>query len=187
MSTLAVARRYASALVELTSEEGSMERVEKDLTSFQSVLAGSPELREALVNPSFRVEERESVLRTVLEKLGVHEHSRNFLLVLNDRNRLVAFDAVLTAFGELYDQRTGRVRANVTSARALDDASVSTLQAHLKKITGADEVVISRDVDPDLIGGIVTRIGDLVLDGSVRTQLSLLRDQLTSGAAVGDA
>ncbi|MCO4769938.1 MAG: ATP synthase F1 subunit delta [Deltaproteobacteria bacterium] len=187
MSTLAVARRYAAALVELTSEKGSLEAVEKDLGKLSGVLGGAPALRAALLNPAFKVEERKAVLETVLSKLGSHEHTRNFLFVLNDRNRLGAFDAIVEEFGSLYDTQVGRVRANITSAKGLDAASVETLRTHLQKITGAKDVLVTQETDPTLIGGIVTRIGDLVLDGSVRTQLKLLRDQLTAGDAVGEA
>ncbi len=187
MSTLAVARRYATALVDLTAEQGSLDTVEKDLVGFGSLLSGSPELQAALLNPAFKAEERAKVLVTIIDKFGMHTHSKNFLLVLNDRNRLGAFDAILDELGNQFDARMGRVRARVTSAKALDDASAKALQDHIKKITGANDVVVSRSVDPTLIGGIVTRVGDLVLDGSVRTQLQLLREQLTAGTPVGDA
>lgn len=187
MSTRAVARRYATALVELTSEKGSLEAVEKDLSTLSSVLEGSADLKGALVNPAFKVEERKGVLDAVLKKLAVHDHTRNFLHVLNDRNRLGAFGAILEEFSSLYDDRMGRVRAQVTSAKPLDSGSLETLRKHLQTITGAKDVVITPDTDPNLIGGIVTRVGDLVLDGSVRTQLKLLREQLTARDAVGEA
>lgn len=187
MSTHAVARRYATALVELTSEQGSLESVEKDLAKIAGVLAMAPDLRSALTNPAFKVEERKAVLTQVLGKLGAHKLTKNFLFLLNDRNRLAAFDAILVAFGEQYDVRMGRVRAEITSAKPLDDASIELLRNHLQTITKASQVVVSHSIDPKLIGGIVTRIGDLVLDGSVRTQLKLLREQLTAGDAVGEA
>ena len=187
MSTLAVARRYATALVELTAEEGTLKEVEKDLSRVSTLVAGSPELADVLQNPAFKADERRAVLDVVLGKLGVHKHTRNFMLVLNDRDRLGALGAIVEAFGDLYDERTGRVRAHVTSAKGLDAASVKTLRNHLQSITGAKEVIVREDVDPELLGGIVTRIGDLVLDGSVRTQLQLLRDQLVAGQSVGDA
>jgi F-type H+-transporting ATPase subunit delta len=187
MSTLAVARRYATALVELTSEKGSLESVERDLGRFADLLAQSPDLRAAISNPAFKVEERKAVLDQVLGKLGAHEYTRNFVFLLNERNRLKAFDAINTAFGEQYDTRVGRVRAEVTSAKSLDAASLESLRAHLQNITKARQVVVTTHIDPSLIGGIVTRIGDLVLDGSVRTQLELLRERLTAGDAVGEA
>jgi len=187
MSTLAVARRYATALVELTSENGSLESVEKDLSTFAQLLTSHDDLRSALNNPAFKVEERRAVLETVLGKLGAHKHTRNFVLLLSERNRLAAFDAILDAFNTQYDERVGRVRAQITSAKPLDAASVDALSKHLSHITGGKQVVITQAVDSNLIGGIVTRIGDLVLDGSVRTQLKLLRDKLTAGDAVGEA
>lgn len=187
MSMHAVARRYATALVELTSEDGSLESVEKDLGTLAQLLAAAPELKSALSNPAFKVQERKAVLHTVLGKLGAHKHTKNFVFVLNDRNRLMAFDAILEAFSAQYDERMGRVRTQITSAKPLDDASIETLRKHLQAITKAKSVVVTQAVDPNLIGGIVTRIGDLVLDGSVRTQLKLLREQLTAGDAVGEA
>jgi len=187
MSTLAVARRYATALVELTDAEGSLQEVEKDLARVAALVDGAPALADVLQTPGFKAEERHAVLEQILGKLGVHKHTRNFLFVLNDRNRLAALAGIVEAFGELYDERTGRVRAQVTSAKGLDAASITTLRNHLQSITGAKEVIVREDVDPALLGGIVTRVGDLVLDGSVRTQLRLLRDQLVAGQSVGDA
>ena len=187
MSTLAVARRYATALVDLTDQEGTLGEVEKDLARIAALVDGSPELAAVLQTPGFKADERKAVLEQLLGKLGVHNHTRNFMFVLSDRNRLAALSAVVDAFGALYDKRVGRVRARVTSAQGLDAASVKVLRDHLKRITGAKEVIVQEDVDPQLLGGIVTRVGDLVLDGSVRTQLRLLRDQLVAGQAVGDA
>lgn len=184
---LAVARRYATALVELTAQEGTLEEVEKDLARVSALVDASPELAGVLQNPGFKAEERHSVLTAILGKMGVHTHTRNFLFVLNDRNRLAALGPIVEAFGDLYDKRTGRVRARVTSAKGLDDKSLGALRNHIQTITGAKEVIVQSDVDPELLGGIVTRVGDLVLDGSVRTQLRLLRDQLVAGQSVGDA
>ncbi len=187
MSTLAVARRYATALVQLTAEEGTLGEVEKDLARVAALVTESPELGDMLTNAAFKAEERRAVLDVVLGRLGVHRHTRNFMFVLNDRNRLAALSAIVDAFGDLSDVRTGRVRAHVTSAKGLDAASIKTLRDHLQNITGAKEVIVREDVDPELLGGIVTRIGDLVLDGSVRTQLQLLRDQLVAGQSAGEA
>ena len=187
MSIQAVAHRYATALVQLTAQHGTMDAVAADLDRLATLLDAHSDLRAALSNPSFRVAERMAVIRAVVGRLGAHVHTQNFLFLLTDRNRFKAFDAIRQAFQGQYDDRRGRGRAIVSSAVALDDGTVEALRRHLLRLTGKTEIVIERRVDPALLGGIVTRIGDKVLDGSVRTQLRLLRDHLATSAIVGDA
>ncbi len=186
MSTSPVARRYAGALVELANEQDCLEPVSRALEAFGAVVAGSPELTSALNNPGFSRDEMRAVVAKVLERTGTHPVARNFMFLLVDNARVGAFEDILDAFRERYDELTGRVRAEVTSAAALDAATIKTLEDHVRKLTGRQTVVLETKVDPELLGGIVTRVGDLVLDGSIRTQLTELRTRLL-GQVVGEA
>ena len=176
----AVARRYARSLSDLAHEQGCLDAVADDLRGLSGVLADSAELREALVNPSFPLIERAGVLSAVLAKVKTHKVTGNFLSLLLENNRLGALGDILVEFEQYYDERIGRVRARVCSAVALDKATLTALNKHLVKVTGKKEVIIETEIDPSLIGGIVTHVGDRIFDGSIRTQLNLLQNKLLS-------
>jgi len=176
----AVARRYAKSLSDLAHSEGCLDQVAADLNILAGILAESVELRDALGNPSIPLGERSGVLGAVVAKTKAHKITRNFLSLLLDNNRLGAFDDILVAFEQYYDERIGRVRARVCSAAALDKATLAALEKHLLKVTGKAEIILETEVDPSLIGGIVTHVGDRVFDGSIRTQLNLLQTKLLS-------
>lgn len=187
MSVHAVARRYAAALVQLASEQRVLDTVARDLASFANTLESAPALEAALTNPSFTGTERQRVLGTVLGKLGAHPVTRSFLILLDANNRMPAFRAIQAAVQERDDERSGRVRATVTSAARLDPGTVNTLKTQVANLTGKPTVIIEEQVDKALIGGIVTRVGDTVFDGSIRTQLDRLRALLASQGASAEA
>jgi len=176
----AVARRYARSLSDLAHEQGCLDTVADDLRGLAGVLNESPELRDALVNPSIPLSERSGVLAAVLAKTTPHKIIGNFLSLLLDNNRLGALREILVAFEQYYDERIGRVRARVCSAAPLDKTTLAALEKHLLGVTGKAEIILETEVDPSLIGGIVTHVGDRVFDGSIRTQLNLLQNKLLS-------
>ncbi len=173
-----IARRYAKALCDLAEETKCLDQVAGDLAGFDALLASSADLREALSNPSFVRAERHAVLEALVKKSKFTDISRNFLFLLVDNNRMVVFPTIRRSFQALVDSRQGRVQALVTSAAPLDKTSLKTLTDHIKAVTGANQVEINAQVDASLIGGIVTRVGDRVFDGSIRTQLDALKFQL---------
>jgi F-type H+-transporting ATPase subunit delta len=176
----AVARRYAKSLSDLAHSEGCLETIATDLSGIVTLLSDSLELRSALGNPSIPLSERSAVLKTVLAKLGAHKITCNFMSLLLDNNRLVSLSDINSAFEQNYDERIGRVRARVCSAVALDKATLEALEKHLLAVTGKEQILLETEVDASLVGGIVTHVGDLVFDGSIRTQLNLLQNKLLS-------
>ncbi len=102
---------------------------------------------------------------------------RNFALLLLERGRISALPAIARAYKQLVDERLGRVQATVTSAQPLDPATAASVQRALEKRTGK-RVVITSNVDPSLIGGVVARVGDLVFDGSLKSKLEALRARI---------
>lgn len=182
-----VAQRYADALVDLAGEQNKLEQVSTDLANFGVTYQASDELASALRNPSFSPAEREAVTKAILDQAKIAGITRNFLLLLVENNRMNAFSDIVSAFEDRVDGHLGRVRASVTSAVPLGTEMLSEIEKQIQHLTGKDDVLLTAEVDPALIGGIVTRVGDLVLDGSIRTQLSTIRNQLLGQAAVGDA
>jgi F-type H+-transporting ATPase subunit delta len=174
-----VARRYARALFGIGIDAGNFEALGHEIDELSSLLAGSPELRNALENPVFRPEEKRAVLEQILPRVTPTAEVRRFVLLLLERRRLVMLPAIARAYRDLADAHAGRVRAKVTSAEPLSPAALEGIRRALGQRTGK-QVLVEAEVDPDLIGGVIARVGDLVLDGSVRTQLAELREKLVN-------
>jgi F-type H+-transporting ATPase subunit delta len=187
MSAAVIALRYAGAVTELASDENALDEVAGNIQTFGALLADSDVLRAALNSPAFNATERKAVVGSLAEKGKFHAITRNFLFLVVDNGRIPAFGDIDRAVRDAWDARVGRVRGSVASAAKLDKKTLTTLQNHVQKLTGAKEVLLDATVDPSLIGGIVTRIGDTVYDGSIRTQLDHLRTRLLSQGVVGEA
>ena len=172
-----VARRYARALFGIGVDAGKFEALGDELSELASLWNQSDELRQALENPVFRPEEKRAVLKTILPKIAPTPEVQRFVLLLLDRRRIVLLPAIARAYRDLTDAQLGRVRAEVTTAQELAPATLDRVRRSLEQRTGK-RVLINSTVDPDLIGGVVARVGDLVLDGSIRTQLADLRARL---------
>jgi len=174
----AAARRYARALFMIASEDGSVDATGRELAALADLLVESRELRDALFRPLHPVAERRAAVRAVAERLGSSAVLQNFYAFLVDQRRLVDFAAIRSEFARLAAEAEGRTAGRIVSARPLDDATRDRLVAALSQRTGR-QVSVAVEVDPDLIGGVVAQVGDLVFDGSLRTQLERLRQDLT--------
>jgi F-type H+-transporting ATPase subunit delta len=171
-------RRYADAAFEIATRDGTIETWRRDLDSAAGELDGS-ELMTILANPSLPLEQRTDVARKVFA--GLSAPARNLVLLLVRRGRIEQLPRVATEFRRLDDQRQGITHATATSAAPLTDSEVGALTARLEELTGG-RIALQTDVDESLIGGLVVRVGDRLIDGSVRGRLERLRNQLASGA-----
>ena len=172
-----VSRRYARALFSIGVDRGNFAQLGKELDAVAELWDGAPELREALANPVFKASEKRAVMQSLLPRVAPTADVQKFVLLLLERRRLPAVAHIARAYREMADLHTGRVRAQITSAQPLGPAELERVKQSLARRTGK-QVIVEASVDPALIGGIVARVGDLVLDGSVRTQLGTLRDKL---------
>jgi F-type H+-transporting ATPase subunit delta len=172
-----VGERYARALFELGDEAGQLDAVTRQVESFASTYASNPELRGVLDNPLVEPGDREAILRAVAGRLGLGQVVLNAVRLMARRHRLGALPDVARALVRLADERLGIVRAEVTSAVPLPDAFCARLQGLLEQRTQR-KVVLDRQLDPSLIAGVVTRIGDHVIDGSLEGRLAVLERQL---------
>ena len=177
MAAGSISRRYARALFSIGVDRGTFEQLGKELEDVAAMWSGSAELRDALANPVFKASEKRAVLQSLLPRVAPTPDVQKFVLLLLERRRLVAVPHIARAYREMADEHTGRVRAHVTSAQPLGPAELERVRQSLARRTGK-QVILEASVDAALIGGIVARVGDLVLDGSVRTQLGTLRDKL---------
>ena len=180
MRSSAAARRYARALFSIAQEQSAVPAIRGELDDMAGTLADNPALEHSLFRPLHPVAQRQALLRSLCEQAGTSGLLRNFYGLLIDHRRLIDFHAIRTEYGRLADEAAGRRRAEVVSASPLNDAQRQRLRGALASRTGG-EVELDERVDPSLLGGAIAKVGDLVFDGSLRTQLSQLRASLTRG------
>jgi F-type H+-transporting ATPase subunit delta len=172
-----VARRYARALFDIGVAKGNFEPLGQELDALAAVYASSAELRQTLENPVFRASQKRAILEKVLPSVAPTRLLQTFALLLLERGRIPALPLIARVYQEMTDAQLGRVRATVTSARPLDLVTQAEIQRALERRTGK-KVLMKTDVDPTLVGGVVARVGSLVLDGSLRTRLATLESRL---------
>jgi F-type H+-transporting ATPase subunit delta len=173
----AIARRWARAIFDLGKEAGSLPAVSRDLSSFAETYAGSDELSAVLENPLVPEASREAIVVDVAGRLNLGDLAKSALRLLVRKRRIVAVPEIARQLSRFADEDAGVLRAEVTSAGPLTEAYLGRLRAELEKATGK-KVSITHKQDASLLGGVVTRIGDQVIDGSVRARLASFRDSL---------
>ena len=177
MSVQTVARRYASALADVVLERGEALKVQEELLAWEKMFQASPVLPEVFRNPTIALDKKRAVLNKLIERAKPEATTANFLKVLLQNQRLTELGEINQKFAELLDVRAGMVAAKVTTARAVPENARQELHARLLSVTGK-KVRISFTTDPELIGGLVTRIGSTVYDGSVRNHLQLIKEKM---------
>ena len=178
MAAGSLARRYAKAVLEIGQANGNTDRIGADLRALASAMKTSAELQSALSNPALRRADRRKVLDGLLQRVGAQPHTKNLVYLLLDGERIGALPAISREVDAMIEERGGRVSAEVVSAKPLDPSQLSQIKAALEKLSGKT-VTISHREDPNLLGGVVAKVGDRVYDGSLRSQLRTLRDELT--------
>jgi len=179
----AIARRYAKALILIAKEDGNAETYREELETIVGLMDKEPTLEQAVSNPLYKSSSRRNVLLAVIDKLGLSKVIKSFVLLLFDKARINFLRDVTVNYCILADELKGIVRADLTTATELTDETLEQIRSSLSKLTGKD-VSLETQMDASLIGGIVTRIGDLVLDGSIKTQLQNMRESLKRGESV---
>ena len=169
------AKRYARAIFDLAKEEGQVEAWSQRLAAVREVLA-HPEARTVLANPTISVQRRQEVASALLDA-RVGPEGVNLAKLLVGANRLDDVDAIAEDYARLVDEDVGRIRATAITAVPLRRADADKLETELAQKLG-HEVRLETTVDPVIIGGLVLRIGDRVIDASVATRLQQLRQRL---------
>ncbi len=175
-----IARRYAKALVQLGSEGGLIDRFRDELAVIDGLFSANAELRAAFANPAITLEQKKEIMKELVAKAKSSELVANFLLLLVDKNRVAFLDQIVQTYEKLADEQSGVIRPVITTAFDLDPAQVTAIQGALEKQTGK-KVVPQVTVDSGLLGGVITQIGDIAYDSSVKTQLKRIQDILQKG------
>jgi F-type H+-transporting ATPase subunit delta len=181
MITRTVSRRYAKSLMAVAVERGTApEEILVDLENAAVFLAEQPRILELFKNPKLPMADRLGSLERFLAASHLQPLNQNFLRLLLRKQRIDILGGIVDEFRALADAQAGIVRASVTSATALTDAVVEMIRSRLAARFGK-QVILSLAVEPELIGGLVVRVGSLSFDGSIRSQLKAMQSQLLEG------
>lgn len=161
---------YAEALMSVAQSNDLIDRFGEDVSSLLNLLENSEELQIFLGSPVVQAEDKKGVLRQIGGD-QLHPYLMNFLMILVDRRRILFLDGILRKFQTLLRKLKQAVVAEVTSAVELTDAQRQGVSEKVKEMTGAREVELDTKIDPDLIGGVIIKVGSQVVDASLRGQL----------------
>jgi F-type H+-transporting ATPase subunit delta len=170
-----IAEVYARALFEAAKENDVLDRVHDELGEVADALEENDELKSFFFSPSFSAEEKKDAVDKVVT--GADERTVNFLKLLAERHRLPVLFRIRRDFDELWAEERKLLSVSVTSAIELDDKLVKDIGKRIEEQTGRD-VELSSKVDPYVLGGLVVRVGNMVLDASIRNRLEQLRKQV---------
>lgn len=175
-----ISRRYAKALLSLGQADGDYEDYGQNLNEFERFCSANSEFFQVVCNQLFLVENRKKILEIVLERSLFSEVVKNFLRLLLDKNRFAAIGEITEYYIRLTDEISNITRAAIITAKPLKKKAMDKLEHALRDLT-SKEVKMAVEEDESLIGGLIVKIGDTVLDGSVRAQLRALKESLKRG------
>jgi len=171
--------QYANALADIALRGGAAAPVAQQLGDFKTAYATSAELRNFLNGPAVAKAEKRGVAEKIATRLGASKIVRNFLFVIIDHQRTQLLPEIFKSFQEVVRERQGIAEAEIVSPAVLSDDQKKTMTKMLEQLTGK-KVEAKFALDPQLIGGVVVRVGDTIYDGSLRNRLNDLRERLAA-------
>ena len=173
-----MAGRYAQALYQLALEQGSTDQVAADLKSFAAMIAESADLARLVRSPVFSSQEQVKALDAIFTRAGITGVAANFIKLVATKRRLFAIGDMTANYARLHDAARGVTRADVTVAEPLSAAHLEALKAALLQVTGGKSVDVAVKVDPEIVGGIVVKLGSRMIDDSLKTKLNSIRTRM---------
>jgi len=177
MSARLIAQRYARALAATVEDDAQLDSALNALDDFSAAYAEHDDLSQVLENQAVPQTVREAVFREVLDRADAPDVVQRFLFTLFRRGRISVIDDVVSAVGEIVDARLNRARADVTAATELSEEELQRIESGLEKYSGKTIQMETR-LDPDILGGVIVRLGGTVIDGSLRARLDRIRATL---------
>ena len=172
-----LAKRYAKALFAVGQEEGKSESYRETLNVLADFLGKYPEAMDALTNLLYPMELREKVMAQLISELQADQFMTNFLKLLLQKKRADILPEISTQFQALVDAAQNISRGRLITASEISGDLQAKVQSTLENITGK-KVILTAEIDPAIIGGIIAKVGDLVMDGSIKTQLAGLNESI---------
>lgn len=180
MSVTTVARRYAEAIADVAVASNEVERTDAELSAFNQMMKTSRELHDVFASPIISNDQKSRVLEAVIERTQPSRTTANLLRAMLKNYRLHLIDAVYEQYRREINERKGVAIAEVTTAAPLAATEQEMLSRRLQELTGK-QVQLQFKTDPEIIGGVITRIGSVDYDGSIRTQLQAVKQRLKTG------
>ncbi len=177
MKQTILAKRYAKALFAIGKENSTYETYSEGLKAVAALFKSHPEVEDALTNPLYPIDVREKAMAAMVDSMDTDKVMGNFLKLLVEKKRAEILPEIAEAFQVMVDEHKNISHGSVVSAIELDADLQNKIKETLEKITGK-KVELTASVDPSIIGGMVAKVGDLVLDGSIRTQLASLKGSI---------
>lgn len=172
-----IGRRYAKALIALGQEQGTWQEIGQGLGDFVALFEENEILRKVLCDPIHERKKRKAILKGVLEKMGQGNICSNFLQLLVDKERIRYLSAIYSAYLRQEDSLAGRLRGRLDTAQRLEDQEVAAIRKALEQ-RFQKEIILDWSEDSEILGGVVCKVGGMVFDGSVRTQLETLKESM---------
>ena len=178
MSQGVIARRYAKALINLAEKD--LEITGNSLAAIDDVYSNSTKLSEVLSDTKISSQTKQDVLKNILKKIKVSKLVDTFIRYFLAKRRIVLLPNIERAFNLLLQEKVGRIEAGITVAQEIPEVTINKLEKAISKYS-SKEGTVNITIDPAIIGGIVTRIGSVVIDGSIHTQLNQIRQSIIRG------
>ena len=178
MATIATLRDLVDAVVETGLERNNLGTIISDINSFFDLVSSRDELKNVLGTAAFEVEERTGIISDICQKAGITGETKNFLVLASELDK---FSVLLNKKDDVIrklEQAAGKLKAEITSANTLSDSDLNRIKETLNRATGK-QVEISLNIDPSILGGLITKIGDKVFDNSIKTKLERIQGVLT--------
>jgi F-type H+-transporting ATPase subunit delta len=173
-----IAKRYAKALFELAQEENALNQVSKDFELIRDLLKNSKDFHQFTKNPLISITERKKILDKIfLEKIS--ETSNNFLKMISQKKRLDHLGEIIARYFDFVKAEAGVVEGELFAVVELKSSQIKKIKENMERLTGK-EVILNEIIDPNILGGFIVKVGDLVIDNSIRNQLERLRKQLAA-------
>ncbi|MEX0644701.1 MAG: F0F1 ATP synthase subunit delta [Parvularculaceae bacterium] len=169
-----IAQRYAGALFDLARESDAIEAIEKDLQTLRAAIEAGADLRAFLKSPVYDADDQMRAITAIVDKAGLSPLTKNFLSLVARNRRLFALEAMVAAFFAILAMQRGEMSAEATSATPLNDEQLKRLRTEIETIVGK-AINLTTRVDPELLGGLVVKVGSTMVDSSLKTKLNRIR------------
>lgn len=177
MRNTILAKRYAKALFAVGKDDGAFEQYGQMLGEMAGLYAEYPEVEDALTNPMYPLDARAKVMEHLVKGVNAPQVMANFFNLLVQKKRANVLPEIAEVYQAMVDEAQNVCRGSIVSATELSGDMKGKVQAALEKITGK-KVVLSTNVDSSIIGGVIAKVGDLVMDGSIKNQLAALKESI---------
>jgi len=180
MSTAVISKRYAKALMNLAEKSKQVDQITGELNDVADSIAAEPKLLQYLINPKVSRDAKKGMIEEILKQTKAGEMVTSFVRLLLEKRRVVLIEEIRNLFHAIADDRMGRAQAEVTVAAELNAAQEDALRKKLEAVSGK-QITLSVQVNPDILGGAVAKIGSTVRDGSLRSHLKNIRQSIIEG------